>query len=113
MSGSSAPAGSSGGTCEPSGTKLLVSATSSAFDTGCLAAPAGKPFTVTFTNDDAGVPHNLAIYSDEAATQTLFQGDLVTGPEEITYRVPALPAGTYVFRCDVHPTTMKGTFIVG
>jgi len=26
--------------------------------------------------------------------------------------VPALDAGTYFFRCDVHPTTMTGTFVV-
>jgi FtsP/CotA-like multicopper oxidase with cupredoxin domain len=109
----SASQGATGGTsCTPNGTKLTLSATSSAFDTGCLAAPAGKAFTIAFTNNDAGVPHNVAIYSDEAATKTLFQGDLLTGPGTTTYQVPALPAGTYVFRCDVHPTTMKGTFIV-
>ena len=110
---SSSPANGGTTTCEPKGTNLVLTASGSAFDTGCLAAPAGKPFTIAFTNADAGVPHNVAIYSDEAATKTLFQGDLLTGPGSTTYHVPPLPAGTYVFRCDVHATTMKGTFIVG
>jgi len=35
-----------------------------------------------------------------------------TGVADTTGQVPALDAGTYRFRCDVHPT-MNGTFIVG
>jgi nitrite reductase (NO-forming) len=98
--------------CEPGGTALKVVALNSAFDTGCLAAPAGKPFTIAFDNQDPGVPHNISIYTDDSATESLFVGDLVTGPKKVTYEVGALPAGTYFFRCDVHPTTMTGTFVV-
>ena len=110
-SGGSSSAGGAT-TCEPRGTKLALTASGSAFDTGCLAAAAGTAFTIAFTNKDAGVPHNVSIYSDGSATKTYFQGDLLTGPDSIVYHVPALPAGTYVFRCDVHPTTMVGTFVV-
>ena len=35
-----------------------------------------------------------------------------TGPATTTYSVPALKSGTYYFQCDVHPTTMNGTFVV-
>lgn len=73
---------------------------------------AGSPFKVVFNNMDSGVPHNFSIYTDETATQALFTGDLVTGPDTTTYAVGALDAGTYFFRCDVHPTTMTGTFVV-
>jgi plastocyanin len=34
------------------------------------------------------------------------------GPKKVSYAVPALPAGTYTFMCQVHPTTMKGTLVV-
>ena len=62
---------------------------------------------------DPGVPHNVSIYTDPTAAQALFTGELLTGPGKITYTVDALEAGTYFFRCDVHPTTMTGTFVVG
>lgn len=99
--------------CAPSGRTLQVSAMNTAFDTDCLAAPAGSPFKIVFDNMDPGVPHNISIYTDETAANALFTGDLLTGPDTVTYRVGALEAGTYFFRCDVHPTTMTGTFVVG
>ena len=89
-----------------------MSATATAFDTSCLAAPAGAPFTIAFMNNDASVPHNVSIYTDATRDEGLFKGDLVIGPGTITYHVPKLAAGTYYFRCDVHPTQMFGTFVV-
>ena len=38
---------------------------------------------------------------------------IITGPAVATYDVKALPAGTYFFHCDVHPTQMFGTLVVG
>ncbi|HEX7163772.1 MAG TPA: cupredoxin domain-containing protein [Trebonia sp.] len=114
----SAATGSGGGSqpaasCAPSGTSLQVSAMNVKFDKSCLAAPAGQAFTITFNNQDAGVPHDVAIYTNSSATTTLFKGAVVTGPTTTTYHVPALKAGTYYFRCDIHPTQMTGTFVVG
>lgn len=111
-------AGSGGGTqaaatCTPSGTSLQISAQNIKFDKSCLAAPANQAFTITFTNQDAGVPHDVAIYTNSSATTVLFKGAVVTGPTTTTYHVPALKAGTYYFRCDIHPTQMTGTFVVG
>ena len=99
-------------TCAPSGTTVAITAKSIHFDKSCLAAPANTAFTITFDNMDSGVPHNVAIYADSSASKVLFRGALVTGSKSITYHVPALPAGTYYFRCDVHPTAMHGTFVV-
>ena len=98
--------------CTPKGTALKLVAHNMLFDTACLAAPAGKPFTIAFDNQDPAIPHNVSIYTDDSATTALFNGDVVTGPKKVTYDVPALDAGTYFFRCDVHPTTMTGTFVV-
>lgn len=68
-----------------------------------LRVPAGEPLVLAFENDDEGVPHNVAIYTDESAAQSLFVGDLVEGSTTVTYDVPALDPGEYYFRCDVHP----------
>jgi nitrite reductase (NO-forming) len=108
----SASGGASSAACAPGGTKLTIDASNAAFSTDCLAAPAGKAFTIAFDNRDAGVPHNVSIYTDDSASQALFTGELVSGPKKIVYQVPALDPGTYFFRCDVHPTTMTGTFVV-
>jgi cytochrome c oxidase subunit 2 len=99
-------------TCEPSGGELRVVAQGIAFDQGCLAAPADTPFTIAFDNRDEGVPHNVAIYTDEGAATSLFVGEIVTGSVKIDYEVPGIPAGDYFFRCDVHPTAMTGSFVV-
>ncbi len=107
-----APTEAPAGECSPDGSSFQVMAMNSVFDVDCLAAPAGKRFTIAFDNMDAGIPHNVAIYTDESATTPLFVGDIIDGPDTVTYRVPALDAGTHFFRCDVHPTTMTGTFVV-
>jgi plastocyanin len=73
-----------------------------------LTVPAGEPIGLAFENEDEGVPHNVAVYTDDSAAQSLFVGDLVEGPTSVTYDVPALEPGEYYFRCDVHPQ-MNGT----
>ena len=82
------------------------------FDKESLEAPAGEPFDVVLDNQDSGVPHNFSIYGDESAATTIFQGDIIQGVDKITSNLPALDAGSYFFRCDVHPATMTGTLTV-
>jgi len=106
-----AAAAPSGAACSPAGASLTVSAQNTAFDTRCLAAPANTAFTIAFTNKDA-LPHNVAIYTNASASTALFKGSLLNAPGSVTYDVKALPAGTYVFRCDVHPAQMTGVFVV-
>ena len=105
---SEAGGGSGGGT---GGGGLSISASGLQYSTDKLAMPADTPTTLTFDNQDAGVPHNFAVFKDAAYTQNVFTGDIVTGPATQDYSLPALPAATYYFRCDVHPT-MKGTLEV-
>ncbi len=84
-----------------------------AFNTTKITVPAGANIDVNFDNQDQYVPHNFAIYTDESAKTVIFQGKTITGPAKIIYTfvAPTNP-GTYFFRCDVHPTTMNGQFIV-
>ncbi len=100
-------------TCSPNGTALSITAFDSKFDKDCLAVPGGQAFTIDFSNLDRGIPHNVAIYEDESAAKMLFKGELLDGPGRTTYSVEALPQGSFFFRCDPHPDTMNGTFIVG
>ena len=88
-----------------------VTAKNSQFEATTLRAPASQAFRIVFHNDDPGIPHNVAIYTDSSAKQALFVGKIFSGPAILHYQVPALPAGTYFFRCDVHHN-MTGTFEV-
>lgn len=104
--------GGGGHSCEPSGTALTVTAKNVKYDKDCLAAPAGQPFTIAFDNNDAGVPHNVAIFRNPEMSDRLFTGETFNGDKTVTYDVPALPAGDYHFHCDAHPDLMEGTFVV-
>ena len=75
-------------------------------------APADQPFTITFDNEDADIPHNIQIFTDSTTTKSLDKGPTVTGVDTQTYDVGELAAGSYYFHCDFHPTTMTGTFAV-
>ncbi len=101
----SAPTGSA-----PAGDVVRIAAKNIAFDQAELTVPAGRPFSLVFDNQET-VPHNVAIYADASAGQSLFVGEIFNGPGERTYAVPALQAGTYFLRCDVHPTRMTGTLV--
>ncbi len=99
--------------CPPASADLSLAAKAVVFDTSCLAAPADQTITLMFDNQDTGTTHNVAIYPEGDGAKAVFTGDLVVGPTITTYTVKGLPAGTYRFRCDVHPATMNGMFIVG
>ncbi len=99
--------------CRPKGSKLQISTKGQHFSARCLAAPAGAPFTIALDNSvGIGPTHNLSIYTDSTASQSLFEGSQVATGQRVTYHVPQLPAGTYFFRCDIHPQTMVGVFVV-
>jgi plastocyanin len=105
------PTGSAGGatdSCKPSGTEVRVTVMDATFDKACLAAPADTAFTVRFDNEDSNT-HNFDI---QKGGVSVFTSDMVIGPKVATYRVQALAAGTYTFRCDIHPVQMHGTFVV-
>ena len=82
------------------------------FDKSSITATAGLDVTVTLDNRDAGVLHNIAFYTNRSATSKIFGGPIITGPATDTSKFTAPGAGNYFFRCDVHPDTMTGSFVV-
>jgi plastocyanin len=99
-SGSAAPSGGGGG--------VAIAAQGVQFDVDELVAPADTEFQIAFDNQDQGVPHDVDVR--DSGGDVLDDNEIVTGPTQTTYDVPALPAGEYVFICSVHPN-MTGTLI--
>jgi plastocyanin len=116
-SSSTPPATSYSSSAAPSSaagpTTISLVAQNMAFDKKTITVPAGAQITINFDNKDSGIPHNFAVYNDQSASQVIFKGDIIRGPDTKTYSftAPTTP-GTYFFRCDAHPTTMTGQFTV-
>jgi cytochrome c oxidase subunit II len=94
----------------PSGdcaTTIDLSAADLAFSTDRIEVPAGEDFCIAFANDDTA-PHDVGILQGD---NQLFDGEDVPGGESIVYFIPALEAGDYEFRCDLHPALMFGDLI--
>jgi len=98
--------------CPADTTPGQITAEHVSFDKDCLAAKAGKSWTLTFDNKEA-VLHNIAFFQgSNDQGKKVFTGQLFTGPRVIKEAVPALPAGSYFFHCDVHPGAMQGKLVV-
>jgi len=89
----------------------LVVAQGEAFTKGSVAVGADKPFGLVLDNRD-NEPHNVTILAKDGGGKSPFVGEVFSGPSARLYAVPALPAGTYQFRCDVHQQ-MTGTIVAG
>ena len=79
------------------------------FTSTTIELPADKNVTVHLDNQEAA-PHNIAIYGDSGFSQKISIGEIVSS-KKVDQVVPAQKAGTYFFRCDVHPD-MKGEVVV-
>jgi plastocyanin len=101
-----------GASAVPEGTipaaDVTITAQNIAYDVTEVSAPAGRPFTIAFVNNDAGIPHNVAIHSETPTGPEVWKGEIFTGVDTRVYQVPALAAGPYGFVCTVHPN-MTGT----
>ncbi len=92
-------------------TPYLSASSATSFDQGQIVIPADTPVTLTFDNKQDGVPHNVAIDDPATPDKLLFAGDTIKGVATIEYHLPPLAAGTYQFRCTIHPP-MIGTLLV-
>jgi plastocyanin len=101
--------GSAASASAPPEADLTVVAQEMAFDATEINVPAGESFELYFRNLD-GAPHNVAIYTDASASEPIYVGETITDAA-VLYEIPAIEAGEYFFRCDLHPD-MTGTLIV-
>jgi plastocyanin len=80
------------------------------FESDTMILPSGTEVGVVFDNNDAGTPHNWAMYQlvDGGPGEEVVMGEIITGPatDEVIFSTPE--PGEYYFQCDVHPN-MQGT----
>ena len=111
---SQAPGGSSQPSTSPSQSAgqgvIELSAQNIKFDKASIQAPANQEFQIKFSNNDAGVTHNVEI--KDANGTSVFKGEIFAGVNFRVYDIPALGTGNYQFICTVHPN-MVGTLVVG
>lgn len=92
---------------------LTIVARNIAFDPPALSVPAGVPLTVTFDNQDAGIPHNLRLLGDAQFSTTLVESEIVTGPAIQVVEIPGLVPGRYRFDCTIHPNMIVDLTVGG
>jgi hypothetical protein len=98
------------------GQTVEITAQGVQFNTDEIRANRSTPrIRVRLNNLDTGVDHNIAFYQSATNLQPIAPtaiGTTFPGPgvDDTAFDIPN--AGTYFFRCDVHPTTMTGDFIV-
>jgi plastocyanin len=109
--GNGGDGGGGSGTATVEGGSVEITAENLEFDANTIEAPAGETWTITLVNNDSA-PHNISIYTEENGEEIVI-GDVINGGETVEVEVPALDAGEYFFVCDVHPTEMTGTVVVG
>ena len=102
-------AGKPGGTPGGPGAALQLSAKAIAFSPMKLTASSPN-VTIHFSNQDANIPHNVAVFNGpDANAPAILHGPVITGPATTDYSFTLPGPGTYYFHCDVHPTQMTGT----
>ena len=109
--GSAAPSGGPGGSGGPGAGGISIVALGLKFNVQTLTAPADKPFTIHFDNQDKAIPHDVDIL--DASGKKVVDDKDFPGPEAKDYAIPALAAGTYKFECSIHPAQMNGQLTVG
>lgn len=103
------PAATAVPTKAPVGSSITVVGFDLKFSPTSLRAQANAPITVTLDNQDTGVQHDIEFYSSGGGR--VGGTDLVLGPAAISTTF-TVDAGTYPFKCSVHPQVMRGVLMV-
>jgi plastocyanin len=97
------------------GQTVGIKALNIAFDLKEIRVNTNGQVRIRFENQDAGVRHNVAVYKSSTDLTPVSSGSVGlifegAATDDTVFDIPA--AGSYFFRCDVHPTIMTGTFVV-
>jgi hypothetical protein len=92
--------------------ELELAAQDNLYSTVKLVAPSSTEVKVTLHNEDEGVRHGFSLYRSRDANERIFVGEAFEGPGSREYRLETPGPGSYLFRCDVHPDRMTGSFVV-
>jgi plastocyanin len=81
-----------------------------------VSASGSKQFRVRLDNQDKDTQHNIAFYKSKTDLTPMSTGDdvgtVITGTSQNDSVIDTPAAGTYFFRCDIHPDLMQGTLTV-
>ncbi len=97
--------------CPAASVTLTIVASSTKFNTDCLAGAADQSLTLSYENKDQ-ISHGLVLLESHNSSDPFFRVDVFAGPKTQTITIPAQKPGTYAFHCQVHPSAMSGTLIV-
>jgi plastocyanin len=92
-----------------SGTTLELVARGAKWDQTKMTAPAGKIWHVKVESKDTLGHHNFVVASGKTFPERIYTSKNLLPLTTVTYDIPALPAGSYLFICTVHPDSMTGT----
>lgn len=95
----------------PVSSTITLTATDNKFDKTALTVPANQQVTLDFENKGAAV-HNFHVLQVKDTAGKDVDTTLIPGGQSKTITFTLDKAGSYAYRCDVHPTEMQGTLFV-
>ncbi len=90
------------------GEVIKVTAKDFEFDPADVDAPANKQVTFQLTNSGSAT-HTLTVYEDDAYTKPVSGASVqASGGKQGEFNVTFPKTGDFYFRCEIHPSRMKG-----
>ncbi len=95
-----------------SGIVVQLTAKTDLWSVSRLDAPAEKGWQIQINDADGGT-HNFTVASGPTVPERIFMSTRFELVGTVTFDIPALPAGSYLFICTLHPERMTGTLTIG
>jgi plastocyanin len=89
---------------------VTVAAQNARFNPSQATVQNGVPVSITFDNQDAGVAHDLIVYTPAGGIAG--QAPVIVGAAQASFAFTPGGAGNYFFKCSLHPLYMTGTIVV-